>query len=348
MDSPVISIIVPVYHVEKYLRRCLDSILGQTFRDFELILVNDGGNEEETGICEEYAARDPRIRYVRQENRGLSAARNLGLSLASGKWLMFADSDDWVHPEFCAAALDMVEGTDAAMGIFDLVCTRGDETTGYVDRSRIEEGIHDSLTILRLRLSGKIPGFVWNKIYLRSLWDGIRFPVGENWEDEAVIHILIDRAGKIAISHRALYYKMGRSDCITSLAYASGESAKWYFLQRSKRYVYIREHHPELLDIEGPIVSKAAVYYIMYCLRPPEDSAEFYRVRSWIMENRASSRGAGAKHRAALWMIRRMPRTFMSLCRRYLRRSGDRENGNPFISRKEGACHGRDHTSRHG
>lgn len=315
MASPVISIIVPVYHVEKELRRCLDSILSQTFRDFELILINDGGSEEETRICEEYAASDPRIVYRRQENQGLSAARNLGLSLASGKWLMFVDSDDWVHREFCEAALNMVENTEASMGIFDLVYTQGDSTDGYVHRSQIEEGIHDSLTILRLKLPGKIAGYVWNKIYLRSLWDGILFPVGENWEDEAVIHILIDRAGKIAVSHRVLYYKMGRDESITSLAVASQEDNMWLFRQRSKRYEFIRERHPELLEIEEPIVSRVAFYYLVPRLLSPDKNDEFMALRKWLIDSRISFRGLAWRKRLVLILFRSFPHLVRPLCR---------------------------------
>ncbi|MBQ1446862.1 MAG: glycosyltransferase family 2 protein, partial [Solobacterium sp.] len=106
---PKISIIVPVYHVEKYLERCLDSILGQSEPDFELILINDGGTEAETAICEKYAAMDERIIYRRQKNQGLSAARNAGLALYRGEWLMFVDSDDWVHRDFCRNALKAVQ-----------------------------------------------------------------------------------------------------------------------------------------------------------------------------------------------------------------------------------------------
>ena len=93
---PEISIIVPVYHVEKQLRRALDSILSQTFTDFELILINDGGNEEESAICREYAEKDSRIVYLTQTNQGQSAARNRGLDQCRGNWIMFVDSDDWV------------------------------------------------------------------------------------------------------------------------------------------------------------------------------------------------------------------------------------------------------------
>ena len=97
---PVISVIVPVYHVEPWLPKCLDSILAQTFRDLEVILVDDGSTDRSGQICDEYAARDGRVRVIHQENRGCSAARNRGLQAASGQWLSFIDSDDWIDERF--------------------------------------------------------------------------------------------------------------------------------------------------------------------------------------------------------------------------------------------------------
>lgn len=96
---PTISVIVPVYNVEPYLRQCVDSILGQTFRDFELILVDDGSPDGCPAICDEYAKMDSRVKVIHKENGGLSSARNAGLDVAKGKYIAFVDSDDWIHPE---------------------------------------------------------------------------------------------------------------------------------------------------------------------------------------------------------------------------------------------------------
>ena len=244
----MISIIVPVYHVENELRRCLDSILAQSYKDFELILINDGGNEVETAICEQYAEQDSRIVYRYQNNRGLSAARNHGLELSRGEWIMFVDSDDWVNEEFCRKAYEAVNVSCAQMAIFDLAYTQGNERSGTVHASQIEAGVYPSEEILRLRLSGKIQGYAWNKIYNRSLWKGIRFPEKELWEDDAVMHELIDAAKQIAVIHDVLYYKPYRAECITSIAKENGEENKWLFIQRKRRYLYLKEHHPVLYN----------------------------------------------------------------------------------------------------
>lgn len=107
LESPLISVIVPVYKVEEYLARCVDSILGQTYRNLEILLVDDGSPDRCGEICEEYAARDTRIRVIHKENGGLSSARNAAIDVAQGEYLGFVDSDDWIEPETYEALLEM-------------------------------------------------------------------------------------------------------------------------------------------------------------------------------------------------------------------------------------------------
>ncbi|MEG1313359.1 MAG: glycosyltransferase, partial [Bacilli bacterium] len=99
MDSPKLSIIVPVYNVDKYINKCIESILAQTFTDFELLLVNDGSLDSSGSICDEYEKKDSRIKVFHKENGGVSSARNLGLENARGEWIAFVDGDDWISPE---------------------------------------------------------------------------------------------------------------------------------------------------------------------------------------------------------------------------------------------------------
>lgn len=302
--SPLISIIVPVYHVEKYLRRCLDSILSQSFDTFELILVNDGGNEHETAICEEYARADSRIVYLRQDNAGLSAARNSGLDTCRGTWIMFVDSDDWVHPDFCAKALASVEGTDALMGIFDLVYTCGDEVEGVVHRSKLPEGLYDALSILKARICGDVIGYAWNKIYHRSLWETMRFPVGECWEDDAVMDRVIDSSPVIAITHDILYYKPWRSDNITSVAYVKAEDIKWIYVQRRKRYDFLKANHPQLLDDVREDMAITAMHYGIYRLHYAPDKDEFEAARAWARQDKLWPRNVRPHTRLAFsWFL---------------------------------------------
>ena len=114
-QSPCVSVIVPVYKVAAYLPRCVDSILAQTWRNLEIILVDDGSPDECGSICDVYAEKDPRIRVIHKENGGLSSARNAGLDTASGEYIGFVDSDDWIEPEMYARMLALMEKYDAKM-----------------------------------------------------------------------------------------------------------------------------------------------------------------------------------------------------------------------------------------
>ena len=302
IKKPEVSIILPVYHVEKYLRRALDSLLGQTFSDFELIVVNDGGTEEETAICLEYAAKDDRIVYLFQTNQGLSAARNLGLEHSRGKWIMFADSDDWVRNDFCEKALQSVKAANADMGIFDLAYTEGEGTEGYPHRVGLPEGVYDSDTILKARVQGKVQCYAWNKIYRRELWDEIRFPVGDAWEDDAIIHEIIDKAKTIAVIHDILYYKPYRDDSITSEAERDNKAAYWIYRQRRRRFEYLKRHHPEMLPVARNDMAQSVIQYGRTCLLFTGDRKGYEEARAWAKDAGISVSGMTLRVRYFLFL----------------------------------------------
>lgn len=130
MKTPTISVIVPVYNVEKYLPRCIDSILNQTFSDFEILLIDDGSSDNSGNICNEYAKRDSRIKVFHKKNGGVSSARNLGLDNAKGKWTIFVDSDDWIEPDFFI--LDKYENSDIIQKSYKLITEDGSCKHRYV------------------------------------------------------------------------------------------------------------------------------------------------------------------------------------------------------------------------
>ena len=313
--SPVISIIVPVYHVEKELKRCLDSLLNQTFSDYEIILINDGGNEIETAICEDYAAKNRCIVYRYQTNQGLSAARNTGLSVARGSWIMFVDSDDWVNEDFCRAALEAVQKNSAQMAVFDLAYTVGDDRNGNIHRSLLPAGVYPMETVLKERLVGHIVGYVWNKIYKRELWEGINFPVGEVWEDDAVLHEVMDRANKIVIIHDVLYYKPERKGCITEIAHRTGEWTKWVYIQRKKRYLYLRKKHPDMIDIECNVMAGAAIQYARFLTKSKNGLSAVRDVSNWLQVHDVYINKGSIKRKAAFFLLFHFPFLFYCLVR---------------------------------
>lgn len=212
MDDPRISVIVPVYKVEVYLRKCLDSIVGQTYRNLEIVLVDDGSPDDCGTICDEYAAKDERIKVIHQKNGGVSAARNAGLDAAAGEWIGWVDSDDWIEPDMYEYLLDHALRAEADIA----VCSRFER---YRDRS-VFRGWEQELTLdtekaLELLLKNDVmQNYLCDKLWRRSLFDGIVFPEGRTFEDIAVMHRLFMRARQVVCLPDAKYNYLQRSGSI--------------------------------------------------------------------------------------------------------------------------------------
>lgn len=204
----MISVIVPVYNVEPYLRECVDSILAQTYRDFELILVDDGSPDNCGAICDEYAEKDDRIRVIHQQNGGLSAARNAGLDVAMGEYVTFVDSDDQVSPVYLECLFTLLENNEAEVATCRALFCRS--MPGLIDDTlslgNCEVIIGKEACQQPYLQGGILDVTAWGKLYARHLWDDIRFPVGKIHEDQAVVPILLYKAEKVAVSQKKLYF----------------------------------------------------------------------------------------------------------------------------------------------
>lgn len=181
-----ISIIVPVYQVENYIRQCIESILNQTFTDFELILVDDGSKDNSGQICDEYAARDNRIRVIHKENGGLSDARNKGLDKASGNYFMFVDSDDYIEPDMIECLFESIlnENADISVCNYRYVFDE-DEKKNFSTENKAE--VLTGREIFYNRKNERNYGFwtvAWNKLYKSETFKNLRFRFGKYHEDE--------------------------------------------------------------------------------------------------------------------------------------------------------------------
>lgn len=211
---PEISVIVPVYKVEPYLHRCVDSILEQTYPDFELILVDDGSPDNCGAICDEYAKKDSRIHVLHQENGGLSAARNAGIDWAfahsDSQWLAFVDSDDWVHRDYLKVLLENALTHHADISACDLLQT----DTYCQDGEVCQEICCESPEQAYCAHYGYVMA-AWRKLYRKSLFETLRFPVGKLHEDCYVTHIPLFAANRVAITTAQLYYYYANPGSIT-------------------------------------------------------------------------------------------------------------------------------------
>ncbi len=211
---PEISVIVPVYKVEPYLRECVDSILAQTFTDFEIILVDDGSPDNCGIICDEYAEKDNRIIVIHQENGGLSAARNAGLDVARGEYVSFIDSDDVVSPEYLEILYGQLVNNRCDISICDNIeftkeCSQIEHiVNGYltVTGRDATKGIYDN--------KKRVPVMAWGKIYKIKLFENTRFPEGRIHEDNYIVPILLYRSEKVCIVKSKLYAYRQRDNSI--------------------------------------------------------------------------------------------------------------------------------------
>lgn len=203
---PEISVIVPVYKVEPFIHRCVDSILCQSFADFELILVDDGSPDSCGSICEAYGAQDSRIHVIHQENGGLSAARNTGIDYvmahSTGKWLAFVDSDDWVHPDYLKTLHSIAQQTGSKISVCGFFRTEGEafpEAQDFSVRCLTADDYYCG------QIHGGVTAVAWNKLYHRSLFEELRYPAGKLHEDEFTTYLAVYKAGSIGATPAVLY-----------------------------------------------------------------------------------------------------------------------------------------------
>ena len=211
IDLGLVSIVVPVYNVAEYVGECLESLRTQTYRNIEVIVVDDGSSDDSGAICDATGATDPRFKVVHQVNAGLSAARNAGIEMAKGEWIAFVDSDDTVSPCFVEALL--APGADISQCMFtcdsdELVASPGLHCAAF----KACTGREASLA-LQLDSTGAAT-VAWNKLYRASLFEGVRFPVGRQHEDEFVTYRLLWRAGSVAVCDAPFYFYRQRSGSI--------------------------------------------------------------------------------------------------------------------------------------
>ena len=203
VTTPLISVIVPVYNVEKYLRKCVDSVLSQTYTNLEIILVDDGSTDNSGKICDEYALKDPRIIVIHKQNGGLSSARNCGMKKAIGRFYAFVDSDDWIENIFIETLYNTLckfKTQIACVGYYNVK-----EGKMIAKQIAANPSIISSQQALQQSF-GKLGFFAWNKLFAVSLFNQITFPNGQLFEDMATIYKVFLQTDKVAISNLSLYY----------------------------------------------------------------------------------------------------------------------------------------------
>ena len=215
--KPLLSVIVPVYNVEKYLKRCLESILVQSWNDYEIILVDDGSTDSSAQICDLYAEKYEMIRVIHKENKGLSDTRNRGIEKASGEYVYFPDSDDWLEPNTFSELSDVIEELTYDIISFNREFVTSEEDKLISAKSRIQK-LSGKQALLEMLNQGDVTGFANDKIYRKKLFldNDIEFPVGKYYEDLGTNYKLFLKATKVYVTNQKYYhYLITNPDSIT-------------------------------------------------------------------------------------------------------------------------------------
>lgn len=214
---PFVSIIIPMYNVEQYIERCLNSVISQDFTDYEVILINDGSKDNSLRIAESYSDKYEKIRLVSQENKGVSAVRNLGVSMAKGKYLAFVDSDDYIMPDFLSIMCGKAVEHDADIVSCNYFNGNSDGTAKVKNFIYRREGVYGKETILKSNIKEfSVRNYLWNKLWRRTLFteNNIVFPTMV-FEDASTTPKLFYHANKTVIIKDCLYQYTQRRDSLT-------------------------------------------------------------------------------------------------------------------------------------
>ncbi len=245
----LISVIVPVYKVEKYLQQCVESLLAQTYKYLEILLVDDGSPDTCGQMCDNYALSDSRIKVLHKKNGGLSDARNVALDVAKGQYVMFVDSDDWVEPDFCQRAIEaaITHQADCVAFGFKKIYGEQDGRTNEVWKEEQEGFVAATGMMQRIIRNGFPLDYAWNKIYKRELFDGIRYPKGKLYEDIAVNYLICHRAHGFYLLSACTYNYYQRSDSIIARMYSEKAITDRFEIQK-ERFCFIKQYYPEYAD----------------------------------------------------------------------------------------------------
>lgn len=258
LNGLLVSVVVPVYNVERYLRRCIESILIQTYQNLEVILVDDGSPDNCPAICDEYAKEDARVKVIHKMNGGLSDARNIGMRAASGDYLMFVDSDDWLEKNAVECLYQLLISCNAHIAIGGM--QRVEDQTNRI----LQTDFNGTKNVVSMTKDQAMKVFfqngcaAWGRLYRRNVHSGIEFPVGEINEDEAIVLFLLDRCNIVVQTNEIVYNYRCRAESITTTSF-SGAKLAWY-RHCISNLAWVEHNHPELI----PYAKKRLCTSILY------------------------------------------------------------------------------------
>lgn len=279
-----ISIVIPVYKVEKYLERCIKCIQAQTYTNWEAIFVDDGSPDRSGEICDLYAKEDERIKVIHKENAGVASARNTGIESATGDYIAFIDSDDYAHPKYLEILYQLMEENKADLAIVGYKLSYGDDMEELEVKGSLE--VLNSLQAIQKIMENQQFCSPWSKLYKKALFHNIKYPDGAIYEDLMTAFEIFQAAAKIVYQNIPLYYYFQVSESITRSKFHYGKLDEAEALL--KQYEFIKGHFPEIAD-EARYKYLYNIYGHILCLVKAEDEfgkKKFLEFCSIMKENR--------------------------------------------------------------
>ena len=300
----LISVIVPVYNVESYLEKCIESIQNQSYKSLEIILVNDGSTDSSGDICDKYAACDKRIRVIHQKNGGISSARNTGLEVANGDYIAFVDSDDYIELKMYEDLLNILKEYNLDIIECGSFKDKNGMITGGCNDVQIE--IYEKDDALRLAMHDGFTS-VWNKLYKRDIVINIRFPEGRKFEDSAISYLYVANANRVGHINRSYYYYRLNLNSITQTSF--DPKSRWDFvLGYEERLRYAIEHQLPYIDDCNSLLMKAVLSCLTAYYAKPKGNQVYYDNCKRMIENYrndTSYKQLNFKYKIFLWSFGR-------------------------------------------
>lgn len=301
----MLSIIVAVYNVEDYLPQCIESLLNQTYKNLEIILVDDGSSDHSGEICDKYAAKDARIVVIHQKNAGVSAARNVALRICRGDYITIVDSDDYVLPEAFEISIDNI--TKYNLDSFNFGSFRsGDGYGGSGNVSLNLEENHD------VRLAGTLANegaFAWGAVVKKKIWAGIYYPEGRVFEDSVVAPFLIDRIWRCGHIDKELYYYRKTPNSICDTSVFKPRVRYDYVLACEDRLAFAEQRNMCVAEARSALLKAIMSYFTSYYGMGEHDDECYYRAKSLLLEHRKKDYNVNllnGKYKAYLWCCDRL------------------------------------------
>lgn len=266
MMDKKISIIIPVYKVELYLEESVKSVLNQTYQNLEIILVDDGSPDKCPEICDKLAKEDSRIKVIHKENGGLSSARNAGLDIATGDYILFVDSDDTINPQMCEILLNNLIDTNADVSMCSMkkIQSIDNPKDKQYNLESIKYQIFENDEVFSLLFNKKVQmiSAAWAKLYKKEIFDNIRFPLGKIHEDEATIHEILAECNKAVYVELPMYNNLQRGDSITGEAFNKKRLNALDALKQ--RVEFVKNKKPQFLNDSINQYVKILILYYYY------------------------------------------------------------------------------------